>query len=150
MNATHPNNLRESSSGSGSCQNLDDSTTANGVASSSDQETWSSVQEKALVQALKTFPKETGQRWERVAAAVPKKTVGQCKKKFKLMKDNFWNSNVPEKNTCKSDSSDPSSSPIENCQKANDSNFGNGVSSSSDQDIFSLIFIFSFGSVVFE
>ncbi|KAL2528123.1 Myb-like DNA-binding domain [Forsythia ovata] len=137
MNASDPNNLPESSSGSGSCQNSEDSTTANGVASNSDQEAWSSVQEKALVQALKTFPKETSQRWERVAAAVPGKTVGQCKKKFTLMKDNFRNSNVPEKNTCKSDGSDPSSTPIENCQKSDDSNFGNGVSSSTDQDIWS-------------
>ncbi|KAI5441661.1 hypothetical protein KIW84_010933 [Lathyrus oleraceus] len=40
----------------------------------------STVQERALVQALKTFPKEASQRWERVAAAVPRKTVNQCKK----------------------------------------------------------------------
>ncbi|KAL2491867.1 dnaJsubfamily C member 2-like [Abeliophyllum distichum] len=92
------------------------------------QGAWSSVQEKALVQALKTFPKETSQRWQRVAATVPGKTVGQCKKKFTLMKDKFRNSNVPEKNTCKLDGSDPSSSPIENCQKLDGSNFGNGVS----------------------
>ncbi|XP_022894878.1 dnaJ homolog subfamily C member 2-like isoform X1 [Olea europaea var. sylvestris] len=137
-NASDPNNLPESSSGTGSCKNSDDSTAANGVvASSSDPDAWSAVQEKALVQALKTFPKETSQRWERVAAAVPGKTVGQCKKKFTLMKDNFRNSNVPEKNTSTADCSDPSSSPIENFQKPDESNFGNGVSSSSDQDIWS-------------
>lgn len=38
---------------------------ANGVSSSSEQDDWSAVQERALVQALKTFPKETNQRWER-------------------------------------------------------------------------------------
>ncbi|XP_022136699.1 dnaJ homolog subfamily C member 2-like [Momordica charantia] len=64
---------------------------ANGVPSSSEQDDWSAVQERALVQALKTFPKETSQRWERVAAAVPGKTVNQCKKKFTSMKENFRN-----------------------------------------------------------
>ncbi|XP_058732119.1 uncharacterized protein LOC131603717 isoform X2 [Vicia villosa] len=57
----------------------------------SEPEAWSSVQERALVQALKTFPKEANQRWERVAEAVPGKTVIQCKKKFALMKENFRN-----------------------------------------------------------
>ncbi|GAB4855262.1 hypothetical protein Ancab_023882 [Ancistrocladus abbreviatus] len=64
---------------------------ANAVSSGSVQDTWSSVQERALVQALKTFPKETPQRWERVAAAVPGKTVNQCKKKFTSLKENFRN-----------------------------------------------------------
>ncbi|XP_057470136.1 uncharacterized protein LOC130759073 [Actinidia eriantha] len=62
-----------------------------GISSSLDQDVWSAVQERALVQALKTFPKETSQRWERVAAAVPGKTVNQCKKKFALLKENFRN-----------------------------------------------------------
>ncbi|KAI3828667.1 hypothetical protein L1987_02775 [Smallanthus sonchifolius] len=61
------------------------------VGSSSDQDVWSAVQETALVQALKTFPKETNQRWERVAAAVPGKTVNQCKKQFALLKEKFRN-----------------------------------------------------------
>ncbi|KAK1430725.1 hypothetical protein QVD17_13675 [Tagetes erecta] len=61
------------------------------VASNSDQDVWSAVQETALVQALKTFPKETNQRWERVAAAVPGKTVNQCKKQFTLLKEKFRN-----------------------------------------------------------
>ncbi|KAK1317014.1 Chaperone protein dnaJ 13 [Acorus calamus] len=59
------------------------------VASSSTEDVWSAVQERALIQALKTFPKETAQRWERVAAAVPGKTVNQCKKKFTVMKESF-------------------------------------------------------------
>ncbi|NP_001332867.1 gonidialess A/Zuotin related factor-like protein [Solanum lycopersicum] len=70
-------------------QNTEDAPTANGVSSSSDSDVWSAVQEKALVQALKTFPKETSQRWERVATAVPGKTMNQCKKKFALLKENF-------------------------------------------------------------
>ncbi|RHN71127.1 putative transcription factor MYB-HB-like family [Medicago truncatula] len=56
-----------------------------------EQEVWSAVQERALVQALKTFPKEASQRWERVAAAVTGKIVGQCKKKFAMMKESFRN-----------------------------------------------------------
>ncbi|CAH8339493.1 unnamed protein product [Eruca vesicaria subsp. sativa] len=64
------------------------SSDSNGEASgSSDTDGWSAVQERALVQALKTFPKETSQRWERVAAAVPGKTVIQCKKKFAELKE---------------------------------------------------------------
>ncbi|CAA7054133.1 unnamed protein product [Microthlaspi erraticum] len=60
----------------------------NGEASgSTDADAWSAVQERALVQALKTFPKETSQRWERVAAAVPGKTMNQCKKKFAELKE---------------------------------------------------------------
>ncbi|KAI3756229.1 hypothetical protein L1987_56048 [Smallanthus sonchifolius] len=61
------------------------------VCSNSNKDVWSAVQETTLVQALKTFPKETNQRWERVAAAVPGKTVNQCKKQFALLKKKFKN-----------------------------------------------------------
>jgi DnaJ family protein C protein 2 len=81
----------ESSTRSTNNQNPSDSSAANGVSSSSEQDVWSAVQERALVQALKTFPKEANQRWERVAAAVPGKTVNQCKKKFALLKESFRN-----------------------------------------------------------
>ncbi|KAK7331592.1 hypothetical protein VNO80_28329 [Phaseolus coccineus] len=82
------NNTEDSHSKNTDNQN---SASANGVSSSSEQDVWSAVQERALVQALKAFPKETSQRWERVAAAVPGKTVNQCKKKFAMMKENFRN-----------------------------------------------------------
>ncbi|KAF9686320.1 hypothetical protein SADUNF_Sadunf03G0146500 [Salix dunnii] len=72
-------------------QKSDGVVATNGVSSSADQDVWSAVQERALVQALKTFPKEASQRWERVAAAVPGKTVNQCKKKFALLKESFRN-----------------------------------------------------------
>lgn len=72
-------------------QDPNDLVTENGSSSSSEQDVWSAVQERALVQALKTFPKDTNQRWERVAAAVPGKTVNQCKKKFALLKESFRN-----------------------------------------------------------
>ncbi|RVX02557.1 DnaJ-like subfamily C member 2 [Vitis vinifera] len=90
-NASNKDNLKESSSTSGKQQNPDGAVASNGVTSSSEQDLWSAVQERALVQALKTFPKETNQRWERVAAAVPGKTVNQCKKKFALLKEHFRN-----------------------------------------------------------
>ncbi|KAK7302343.1 hypothetical protein RJT34_13230 [Clitoria ternatea] len=83
--STTTTNMVDSPSKSADNQN----STANGVSSGSDQDVWSAVQERALVQALKAFPKETSQRWERVATAVPGKTVNQCKKKFAMMKDNF-------------------------------------------------------------
>jgi len=82
---------QEESSSDTDKQKTDDVVTANGVSSSADQDVWSAVQERALVQALKTFPKETTQRWERVAAAVPGKTINQCKKKFALLKESFRN-----------------------------------------------------------
>uniref|UniRef100_A0A0D6R2D9 DnaJ homolog subfamily C member 2 n=1 Tax=Araucaria cunninghamii TaxID=56994 RepID=A0A0D6R2D9_ARACU len=64
---------------------------SNGSVASNDQDSWSVVQERALIQALKTFPKDTAQRWERVATAVPGKTKVQCMKKFSELKDNFRN-----------------------------------------------------------
>ncbi|XP_050366491.1 uncharacterized protein LOC126784969 [Argentina anserina] len=81
----------ESPSGSAKDQSPNDPNAANGLPSSSEQDVWSAVQERALVQALKTFPKEASQRWERVAAAVPGKSVNQCKKKFSLLKESFRN-----------------------------------------------------------
>ncbi|KAI7990105.1 Transcription factor MAMYB [Camellia lanceoleosa] len=84
-------NAKESSSQGSNPKKLDDVIGDDGASLSSDQDVWSAVQERALVQALKTFPKETSQRWERVAAAIPGKNVNQCKKKFALLKENFRN-----------------------------------------------------------
>ncbi|XP_058078209.1 uncharacterized protein LOC131226639 [Magnolia sinica] len=85
-----PTAAPEQSSGSGGSHPIPDGAAApNGVSSSNEQDVWSAAQQRALVQALKTFPKEAAQRWERVAAAVPGKTVNQCRKKFALMKENF-------------------------------------------------------------
>ncbi|XP_009334242.2 dnaJ homolog subfamily C member 2 [Pyrus x bretschneideri] len=81
----------ESSSLSAKDQTPTDPIVENGLLSGSEQDVWSAVQEKALVQALKTFPKDAAQRWERVAAAVPGKSVVQCKKKFALLKESFRN-----------------------------------------------------------
>uniref|UniRef100_A0A804R693 Myb-like domain-containing protein n=1 Tax=Zea mays TaxID=4577 RepID=A0A804R693_MAIZE len=54
-----------------------------------DPDAWTEAQVLALLQALKAFPKDASQRWERVAAAVPGKTVVQCKKKVAAMRDNL-------------------------------------------------------------
>lgn len=116
----------------------DDSTAANGVSSDTDPESWSVVQERALVQALKTFPKDTNQRWERVAAAVPGKTVAQCKKKITLMKENFRNSNVTDKGISISDEKDLSSQNEETqTQNTADTEAVNDVSSVTDVEIWS-------------
>lgn len=110
--------------------------------SGTDQDLWSVVQEKALVQALKTFPKDTNQRWERVATAVPGKTVAQCKKKITLMKESFRsNTNASEESkdssTQKEEPKD-SSTPIEEPKNsATESETVEGVSSTSDVDVWS-------------
>ncbi|CAM0953562.1 unnamed protein product [Alopecurus aequalis] len=57
--------------------------------SATDPDAWSEAQVLALVQALKAFPKDANQRWERVAAAVPGKTMASCKKKVQSMRSNF-------------------------------------------------------------
>ncbi|PRQ47376.1 putative transcription factor MYB/SANT family [Rosa chinensis] len=70
-----------------------DQKSASGSTSSSSEQddVWSVEQERALIQAMKTVPKELsgGARWERIAAAVPEKTANQCKKKFALLKENL-------------------------------------------------------------
>lgn len=82
---------KSSGSSNGGQQSADAAVISSGVSLAVDPDAWSAVQERALVQALKTFPKETNQRWERVSAAVPGKSVLQCKKKFAMMKENFRN-----------------------------------------------------------
>ncbi|MCL7022828.1 hypothetical protein MKW94_028677 [Papaver nudicaule] len=82
---------KSSSVSNGGQQSSESEIDSNGVSSGADGGAWSAVLERALVQALKTFPKETNQRWERISAAVPGKTVAQCKRKFASMKDSFRN-----------------------------------------------------------
>ncbi|KAI4298970.1 hypothetical protein L6164_032473 [Bauhinia variegata] len=89
--ASRTDDLEKSHGKGADNQDSSGSVTSNGVSSNPEQDVWSAVQERALVQALKAFPKDTNQRWERVAAAVPGKTVNQCKKKFAMLKENFRN-----------------------------------------------------------
>ena len=52
-------------------------------------EGWSETQEVALVKAIKAFPKDTANRWDRIAAAVPAKNKQQCFKKFAELRESF-------------------------------------------------------------
>lgn len=123
----------------------DSSNADHGTALSSDEDSWSVAQETGLVQALKTFPKEIPQRWERVAAAVPGKTVSQCKKKVAAMKESYRNtsSSTAEKTPSNPNMNNPheeSSSPNENPKISLDSVAepeNNRVSSGSNEDTWS-------------
>ncbi|CAO2187082.1 unnamed protein product [Urochloa humidicola] len=47
---------------------------------------WSAGDDRALLNALKEFPKDTAMRWEKVAAAVPGKTKAACMKRVTELK----------------------------------------------------------------
>jgi hypothetical protein len=50
---------------------------------------WSAGDDRALLNALKEFPKDTTMRWEKVAAAVPGKTKAACMKRVTELKRDF-------------------------------------------------------------
>lgn len=50
---------------------------------------WSSVEDIALLNALKAFPKDVSMRWEKVAAAVPGKSKAACIKRVAELKKGF-------------------------------------------------------------
>jgi len=56
---------------------------------------WSAGDDRALLNALKEFPKDTAMRWEKVAAAVPGKTKAGCMKRVTELKRDFRSSKVP-------------------------------------------------------
>lgn len=66
-----------------------DQPVANGKSSKEELDMWSEVQEGALVKALKAFPKDTPQRWDRIATAVPGKSRVQCFRKYTELRENF-------------------------------------------------------------
>ena len=53
---------------------------------------WSAGDDRALLNALKEFPKDTAMRWEKVAAAVPGKTKAACMKRVTELKRDFRSS----------------------------------------------------------
>ncbi|CAN4078141.1 unnamed protein product [Withania somnifera] len=53
---------------------------------------WSSGEDLALLNALKTFPKEVAMRWDKVAAAVPGKSKAACMKRMAELKKDFRSS----------------------------------------------------------
>lgn len=50
---------------------------------------WSAGDDRALLNALKEFPKDTAMRWEKVAASVPGKTKAACMKRITELKRDF-------------------------------------------------------------
>lgn len=56
---------------------------------------WSAGDDRALLNALKEFPKDTAMRWEKVAAAVPGKTKAGCMKRVTELKRDFRSSKGP-------------------------------------------------------
>ncbi|XP_074564268.1 transcription factor MAMYB [Curcuma longa] len=59
-------------------------------------EKWSSGEDIALLNALKTFPKDVSMRWEKVAAAVPGKSKAACMKRVVELKRNFRTSKATD------------------------------------------------------
>lgn len=52
---------------------------------------WTEAEDKALLSALKSFPKDSQMRWEKVALAVPTRTKQQCYRRYTQLKDSFRN-----------------------------------------------------------
>ena len=59
----------------------DDNTTDTRIGSSD----WNQIQQKALEQAIKMFPKGTDERWERIASKVVDKSKEECIIRFKFL-----------------------------------------------------------------
>ncbi|KZV45962.1 dnaJsubfamily C member 2-like [Dorcoceras hygrometricum] len=53
---------------------------------------WSAGEDLALLNALKTFPKDAPLRWEKIAASLPDKTKSACMKRVTELKKDFRNS----------------------------------------------------------
>ncbi|XP_009772801.1 transcription factor MAMYB [Nicotiana sylvestris] len=53
---------------------------------------WTSGEDLALLNALKTFPKEVAMRWEKIAAAVPGRSKAACMKRMTVLKKDFRSS----------------------------------------------------------
>ena len=49
------------------------------------EQTWTQIEQKTFEQAIKQFPKGTPERWERIAAKVPGKSVDDCIQRFKYL-----------------------------------------------------------------
>lgn len=57
---------------------------------------WSSGEDIALLNALKAFPKDVAMRWEKVAAAVPGRSKGECMKRVGELKRDFRSSKASD------------------------------------------------------
>uniref|UniRef100_A0A0D3GWJ5 Myb-like domain-containing protein n=1 Tax=Oryza barthii TaxID=65489 RepID=A0A0D3GWJ5_9ORYZ len=65
---------------------------AGGGGGESGDGSWSAGDDRALLNALKEFPKDTAMRWEKVAVAVPGKTKAACMKRVTELKRDFRSS----------------------------------------------------------
>jgi hypothetical protein len=61
---------------------------------------WSAGDDRALLNALKEFPKDTPMRWEKVAAAVPGRTKAACMKRITELKRDFRSSKAASHDNC--------------------------------------------------
>lgn len=57
---------------------------------------WTETEDRVLVSALKTFPKDTLKRWVKIADAVPGRSKAQCFKRFSELRDSFRSSRVDQ------------------------------------------------------
>lgn len=57
---------------------------------------WTETEDMALVAGLKTFPKDTVKRWDKVADVVPGRSKAQCFKRFSELRESFRNSKVDQ------------------------------------------------------
>lgn len=60
---------------------------------------WTEIEDKALLTAFKSFPKDTPMRWDKIAVAVPGKTKAQCFRRFAELRENFRNKKVDKSNS---------------------------------------------------
>lgn len=63
-----------------------------GLVGESGEVSWSSGEDIALLNALKSFPKEVSMRWEKIAASVPGKSKAACMKRVAELKRGFRSS----------------------------------------------------------
>lgn len=45
---------------------------------------WTTEEQKRLEQALKTYPAQTAERWDKIAGAVPNRSKKECMKRYKV------------------------------------------------------------------
>lgn len=57
------------------------------VDEASNSSEWSREQDKAFENALVTYPEDTSDRWEKIAADVPGKTLEEIKQHYELLED---------------------------------------------------------------
>lgn len=61
-----------------------------------ENDAWTEDEDKALVTALKTFPKDTLKRWDKVSDAVLSRSKAECFKRFSELRESFRNSKADQ------------------------------------------------------